>query len=328
MWTISAGAAASSSWRGCGARFKMAFGDDACGRARKRSSAREHLVQRCAERENVDSRVQWFAAYLFGDMYRQGPSVCPGDADRRTRSASCRSRRDGRCFTGALVGGGELGQAEVEDLRVAAFSDEDVGGLDVAVDDALRVRRADRLGNLDRQGKHRLGLQAFRREQCGEGLPFERLHDDEIPAIVLVDVVDGADMRMVESGGGSRLAPESLERNRIARDFLRQKLESNGTAEACVFCLVDYSHPAAAKFGHDAVPGNHAAIHPMCGGIHQNRGSACVQPGSTPSRIFGPRRRTRAMTSYFEQAHAADIRMRRWRTKSCRSVESRSMPLT
>ena len=162
---------------------------------------------------------------------------------------------------------------------MAAFDDEDVGGLDVAVDDALRVRRAERLGNLDRQVNHRLGLQAFRREQCGEGLPFQRLHDDEVPAIVLVDVVDGADMWMIESGGGSRLAPESLERNRIARDFLRQKLESNGTAEACVFCLVDHSHAAAAKFGHDAVPGNHAAIHLMCGGIYQNRGSPCVQPG-------------------------------------------------
>ena len=58
----------------------------------------------------------------------------------------------------------ELGQAEVEHLDeggvVAARDEEDVLGLEVAVDDAVRVRGRERVGDLrgDRDGA--LGLEA------------------------------------------------------------------------------------------------------------------------------------------------------------------------
>ena len=42
-----------------------------------------------------------------------------------------------------------LGQPEVEDLGVAAWADEDVGGLDVAVNDARAVRGIQRVGDFD-----------------------------------------------------------------------------------------------------------------------------------------------------------------------------------
>ena len=45
----------------------------------------------------------------------------------------------------------ELGEAEVEDLHLAARVDEDVGRLDVAMNDALGVRRFERVGDLDRR---------------------------------------------------------------------------------------------------------------------------------------------------------------------------------
>jgi hypothetical protein len=44
---------------------------------------------------------------------------------------------------------GELGQAEVQDLRVTAIGDENVGGLDVAVDDPFGVRGIESIANLD-----------------------------------------------------------------------------------------------------------------------------------------------------------------------------------
>ena len=40
-------------------------------------------------------------------------------------------------------------QAEIENLGLAARGDENVRWLDVAVNDALRVRRIQRIGNLD-----------------------------------------------------------------------------------------------------------------------------------------------------------------------------------
>jgi len=42
----------------------------------------------------------------------------------------------------------EFGDAEIEQLRLAALRDEDVCRLDVAMDDALRVRGVERVGDL------------------------------------------------------------------------------------------------------------------------------------------------------------------------------------
>ena len=46
-----------------------------------------------------------------------------------------------------------LGEAEVEHLHLAFGRDLDVGGLEIAVDDALVVRRFERLGNLPRDAE-------------------------------------------------------------------------------------------------------------------------------------------------------------------------------
>ena len=62
----------------------------------------------------------------------------------------------------ALLLGG-FGEAEVEDLDGAVGRDLDVGGLEVAVDDALLVRRFQPVGDLARVGDRRLdGQRALR----------------------------------------------------------------------------------------------------------------------------------------------------------------------
>ena len=57
------------------------------------------------------------------------------------------------------IAASHLGQSEVQDLGVAAWADEDVGGLDIAVNDACAVRRIQRVGDFDAERQHRVHVQ-------------------------------------------------------------------------------------------------------------------------------------------------------------------------
>ena len=54
-------------------------------------------------------------------------------------------------------------------------------------------------------------------QPLGERLALEQLHGDEELAVVLADLVDLADVRMVDAGRRARLAPEALARGLVAR---------------------------------------------------------------------------------------------------------------
>ena len=80
---------------------------------------------------------------------RVPPSVIVGDC---VRSAVPRRRS-------------RLRQTEVEDLHDPVGRDLDIGGLQIAVDDALLVRRVERFGDLPRDGQRlveRMGPRAMR----------------------------------------------------------------------------------------------------------------------------------------------------------------------
>ena len=74
------------------------------------------------------------------------PAPCPDWSGVARPSSACVSCA---CDDSSRLAGDDLGQTEVENLGVAALSDEDVGGLDVAMDDAFGVRRIQRIGDLD-----------------------------------------------------------------------------------------------------------------------------------------------------------------------------------
>ena len=57
----------------------------------------------------------------------------------------------------------EFGEAEVENFCVAAFGDENVGGLDVAMDDVFLMGGVEGVGNFDGEGDEH-----FECERCCE----------------------------------------------------------------------------------------------------------------------------------------------------------------
>ena len=89
----------------------------------------------------------------------------------------------------------------------------------------------------------------------------KKLHRDEGFSAFFANVVDGADVGMVEGGGGLRFALKARQRLGIAGDFIRQKLERDKAMEAGVFCLKDHSHPTAAELFNDAIMGDALADH-------------------------------------------------------------------
>ena len=189
-------------------------GDDLHARVERRASlecaaAREALVEHRAERKQVAPRVDGAMLDLFGRHVGRR-------AQQRMGLGELRPRRGGLAVPVARRDAG--GDAEVEQFHVAVGGDDDVVGLQVAVDDAVPVGRRKRLRDLRavRQGFERGEAAAF--EDGGERLALGVLHDDEAAAVgVGADFVDRADARMVERRDGLGLAQQALVGPRVER---------------------------------------------------------------------------------------------------------------
>src|ERR1700747_518592 len=84
----------------------------------------------------------------------------------------------------------------------------------------------------------------------------EKLHGDELLALFFANFIDGANVWVIQRGGGLRFALEAGESLRIASDFGREELEGHEAVELGVLGLVDDAHPAAAQFFEDVIVGN------------------------------------------------------------------------
>src|SRR6202035_2226958 len=95
-------------------------------------------------------------------------------------------------------------------------------------------------------------------------LPLEKLHRDESISIVLVDLVNGADVGMVQGRSGLRLPLEAAERLRVFCDIIGKELQRHKAFQLGVLGLVDDTHPTSAEFLDNPVVGNGLAEH-ACG---------------------------------------------------------------
>src|SRR5580692_5583997 len=87
-------------------------------------------------------------------------------------------------------------------------------------------------------------------------LAFQIFHSYEAPAIMLTNLVDGADVRMIQCRGGTSLPAEPFKGLWVFRQVIRKEFQSNEAAELGVLSFIDHAHPATAKFFKDAVVGN------------------------------------------------------------------------
>ena len=145
---------------------------------------------------------------------------------------------------------------------MAALGDEDVCGLDVAMDDAFAVGGIQRVGDFDGEPSRTSISSGRPAMRCFSVTPSRYSMAMKAWPFCFADVVDGADVGMIQSGSGLRLAPEALERltdlwaTSSGRNFSATK-----RSQARVFGLVDDAHAAAAQLFDDAVVRDGLADH-------------------------------------------------------------------
>ncbi len=172
-----------------------------------------------------------------------------------------RARSSGDCVTPPNVlpltlassPSGELRQSEIQNLGVAALGDENVCRIDIAMNDAMRVRGVQRVGNLDSEPEQKVNFQRTPRNAVHQGHAVQKFHGDEGFAVQLTNVVNRTNIRMIQRRCGFGFELKTGERLRIMSNLLGQELERDEAMQPHVLGLINHPHAAAAEFLDDAV---------------------------------------------------------------------------
>ena len=148
-----------------------------------------------------------------------------------------------------------FGEAEVEDFDAAFVSDHDVGGLEIAMDDASLMRGGERIGHGFRDFDDLRGGESTGRHEAIERLAFDELHGEEVDAVGLFDGENGDDVRVIESRDGAGFALEAGEAFGIECGFGGEDFEGDVALEFCVGGAIDLAHAAGAEGVGDLVVG-------------------------------------------------------------------------
>ena len=140
-------------------------------------------------------------ARVGGDLFRA--HVAQG-AEQLTGLGSARGRQE--------VGGGDVGDAEVEHLGLAGFIDQDVAGLEVAMNDALVVGVLHRVAHPGQQLEARRRVETATAGVLVQGHPADELHGEERLAVFTHPrFIDLGDTGMLEPGQDLCFVAEALD---------------------------------------------------------------------------------------------------------------------
>ncbi len=145
---------------------------------------------------------------------------------------------------------------------MSALRDKNIRGLDVAMDDAFGVRGVEGVGDLDSQLEQGFEFYGPRTDTM-QSHTVEKFHRDEGLAVLIANVVDGADVGMVQGGRSLGFALKSGQDLGIAGDIFGEKFQGNEAMEARVLSFVNDSHAATAELFGDPVVRDGLTNHTM-----------------------------------------------------------------
>ena len=192
----------------------------------------------------------------------------------------------------------ELGDPEVEKLGLAVRSHQDVGRLQIAMDDQALMGVLDGGADLEEQIQPGLDPQSTRRGELGHRLPRHVLHDEVRPAVGGgAAVVEAGDVGMDQPGEDAPFveeAPDDAVRVHPALDqldgdlLLEPRLVPGGQ--------IDGAHAPPAELGDDRGTGRSSARPPPSADLPRRRGPPPPRPargGRPPARRRRAERRPR-----------------------------------
>jgi hypothetical protein len=157
--------------------------------------------------------------------------------------------------------GDQFGQPEVQHFGLASTGEKNVSGLEISMDDTAFVRYFESVRDLDGDFQDLIVGERFTCDQVLQGLAGKALHHDEGVAVGFVNLVNRADVGVVESGSGAGFSLESLKGLIVPHQVGWEKLDSNIPAQAEIHGAVDHSHATAAEMFLNPVVGDDFANH-------------------------------------------------------------------
>ena len=207
-------------------------------RAEEGGPPRQRLVEDRADREEIRALVGLLPEHLLRRHVA-------GRADQEAGARQLRTRLDGLRH----VRRQPAREPEVEELD-SVRGEEGVRRLQVPVQVAGLVQCLERGEHALRERQHLRERERPALEAARQRLALEQLHRDEEVARVLADVVDLADVRVLDARGGARLAPEALARRVVG---LGDRLDGDAAAQALVFRREHDAHAALSEPVQDPV---------------------------------------------------------------------------
>lgn len=191
-----------------------------------------HVHGECAEREDVGGGGDGQAQSLFRCHVRGGPDAQPG--------------------AGEAGGVGRAGDPEVDDTRTV-LGDEDVGGLEIPVDDPRAVDRLERLGDTGDQQQHRARRErTVALDRLGEGGPRNVGGGEPGHRIVHPGIDHLGGEQSVDTPGAGDLVGEPQPESGVRREVLPHRLQHDGPPAPEVG-EVHHAHAPGAQPGVEAV---------------------------------------------------------------------------
>ncbi len=216
------------------------------GAPNERRLAGQELVEHAPGGVHVGAAVEGRGRHLLGRQVAGGADnePLPGDVGHRCRPV---------LQVDQLL---DPGHAEVGHLhpgRRPVLDQEEVGGLDVPVDEPGPVGHVEGLGHLGHERHRHLGRHPAAGHQVAHGPARHQLHHHEVDGAVGPGVVGGHDARVGQPGRRHRLPPEALAERRVAGQMEVRHLDRHRSGQDLVPALPHGGHAPLGQQPHQPV---------------------------------------------------------------------------